>query len=197
MFEKRTKWKIVRVTAFWVFVGYLYIHRDDIFEDLRHMMRESKWEQEEPRGTLIDGKKNGEWITYFTNERPAKVENYRNDTLHGPQIRYTPDGVLQFRGKYNMGMLVDSAFSYYGNGKLNYMHCYDSAGTFHGPFSIYEPNGQLTQSGQYTNGKYDGEFRRYFTTGEIREIQHYDMGQRVGLWIKFSPAGDTLEVEHY
>src|SRR5690606_17458969 len=117
--DKRTKFKITLITIVGVLVALVYINRGQLTREFKFRQSEKEWEKEEPRGQINDGKKIGEWTTYFKNGQIASVENYKNDTLHGRQIHYTPSGRYNLRANYRMGVKVDSFFLYTGNGDLN------------------------------------------------------------------------------
>lgn len=185
------------MTIFWVFIGYLYIYRGHIMTDFRRITTKEKWETEDPRGKLINGKKNGEWVTYFVNGQLARVDNYRDDTLHGRQIHYTPEGFYKLRAIYKMGIKIDSFYSYNSNGQVNIINYRDSTGTPQGRMWTYDANGQMIQTGQYKDGKFDGEFRTFYRTGQVKTIEQYTTGKRIGTWLEFSIDGDTTKIEQY
>jgi antitoxin component YwqK of YwqJK toxin-antitoxin module len=195
--DKRTKLRVIKITVFWIFMAYLYIYHEQIITDFKHIGTKEKWEKEEPKGQLINGKKNGNWKTYFTNGRLAAVENYKDDTLHGLQTHYSPEGGYKARSNYNMGIKVDSFLLYNSNGLLNFEEYRDSTGTPQGQFRVYDTNGQLIQLGQYKDGKFDGEFRTFYQTGKLKTIEHYRQGERIGTWIGLSTKGDTTKLEQY
>jgi hypothetical protein len=195
--DKKTKLKVIRITIFWVVIGYLYIYRGQIVADFRHIMNKEKWETEEPRGNLINGKRDGEWITYFVNGQLAAVENYRNDTLHGRQIHYSPQGFYKLRANYKMGIKVDSFYLYNSNGQVNIIDYRDSTGTPQGQLRTYDTNGQMIQTGQYKDGEFDGEFRTFYRTGQLETIKYFTRGKRIGTWLEFSIDGDTIQIEQY
>lgn len=152
--DKKVKLKVIGITIFWVFIGYLYIYRGQIVADFRHIMTKEKWETEEARGKLINGKRNGEWVTHFVNGQLAAVENYRNDTLHGPQIHYAPEGFYKLRANYRMGIKVDSFFLYTSNGQVNIMNYRDSTGTLQGPTTPRLRSPSLPRGGNVSESVY-------------------------------------------
>lgn len=195
--DKRTKFKVTIITIIGVIVTVIYINRSQLINEFRFAQRKKEWVREEPEGQLINGQKNGEWTTYFKNGKLASVETYRNDTLHGKRIHYTPDGHYNARANYNMGVKVDSFFLYNSSGKVNLEEYRDSTGKQQGLFRVYDTNGQLISIGQYKDGKFDGELKAFFKTGQLKTVEHYKLNERIGKWIELSEKGDTIKIENY
>ena len=195
--DKKTKLKVTLITIVGVVVALIYFRRESLISDFKREQRQIEWEKNEPQGQLINGHKNGEWKTFFKNGQLARAENYINDTLHGKQISFTPEGHFNSRAKYNMGVKVDSFFLYHSNGRINSEEFKDSLGRMHGLFKIYDSNGQTIQIGQSIHGEFDGEFRTFFNTGQLKTIKYYKLGEPTGQWIEFSDKGDTIKVEQY
>ncbi len=195
--DKRTKFKVAIITIAGVFVTFIYINRELLIREFSYAQSEKEWEKQESKGQLIGGCKDGEWITYFKNGQLARLENYENDTLHGKQIWYTPDGHYNLRANYNMGVKVDSFFMYDSKGRLNLEEFRDSTGNQQGTFKVYNTSGQIIQIGQYKDGRFDGEFKTFFIKGQLKSIEHYRMNDRIGKWIELSDNGDTIKLEQY
>lgn len=195
--DKRTKLKVTLITIVGVLVTFIYINQGQLMREFRFAQSEKEWEKEEPKGQINIGQKNGEWTTYFKSGQLASVENYKNDTLHGRQIHYTPSGRYNLRANYKMGVKVDSFFLYTGNGDLNLEEYRDSTGKQQGTFKVYDTNGQIIQVGNYKDGKFDGQFKTFYSTGQLKAIEHYRMNERIGKWIELSDKGDTLKTERY
>ncbi len=195
--DKRTKFKVTLITIIGVLGAFIYITRGQLIREFKFTQRKKEWAKEAPRGQLINGLKNGEWTTYFKNGQLASIENYKNDSLHGRQIHYTPSGRYNLRANYNMGIKVDSFFLYTGNGDLNLQEFRDSTGKPQGTFRVYDANGTIIQIGNYKDGKFDGEFKTFFSTGQLKAIEHYSMNNRIGKWIELSDKGDTVKTEQY
>lgn len=195
--DKRTKLKVTSITIVGILVTFIYINRGQLIREFQFAQSEKEWQKEEARGQINNGQRNGEWTTYFKNGRLASVENYKNDTLHGRQIHYTPSGRYNLRANYKMGVKVDSFFLYTGDGDLNFEGYRDSTGKQQGIFKIYDANGRVIQIGNYKDGIFDGEFKTFYSNGQLKAIEHYRMNERVGKWIELSDKGDTLKTEEY
>ncbi|WP_375579360.1 hypothetical protein ABWH96_20535 [Marivirga tractuosa] len=193
--DKKTKIKVTLITIVGLIVAYIYFNRIQLIDDLKFVQRQNKWEKEKPKGQLINGRKNGEWTTYFKNGQLASIENYKEDTLHGTQIYYTPKGLYKLKANYYNGIKVDSFLMYTVNGTLNFEEFRDSMGRRQGLFKVYDSNGQITQIGEYKDGEFNGEFRTFFNTGQLKTIKNYKLGAPTGRWIELSETGDTIKVE--
>jgi antitoxin component YwqK of YwqJK toxin-antitoxin module len=199
--DKRTKFKVTVITIIGVFVAFLYINRRQILSELKWSYKVARsnreWEKEEPKGQLINGKKNGRWTTFFKNGRLESDENYLNDTLHGRQLIYYPTGQLYIKRTYSKGKEIDSTFWYHDNGQIHIEEFRDSLGRKQGLFKIYYSNGQPSQIAYSKDGKLDGESRSFYDNGQPWDNREYKLGKSVGTRIEFSKAGDTIRVEKY
>jgi antitoxin component YwqK of YwqJK toxin-antitoxin module len=101
-----------------------------IFELIRHRgdFRDYQNMTQPPKGTLILGKKEGQWKTYYLNGQIAGIDHYRHDTLDGQSLVYAPNGNLRSKITHNMGLPIDSFLIYTEEGTLNVMRIYDSSG---------------------------------------------------------------------
>lgn len=56
--------------------------------------------------TTINGLKEGESITYFTNGKVRFIKRYKNDKLHGVSELYRENGDLEVKSKFNNSNLI-------------------------------------------------------------------------------------------
>jgi|SRR5690606_25568091 len=195
--DKKTKFKVTIITIIGVIAAFIYINRGHLIREFKFAQREKEWKKEEPKGQLINGKKNGLWTTHYKNGQLESSESYLNDTLHGRQLIYYPSGQLHIKRTYLKGKEIDSTFWYHSNGQINVEEFRDSLGRKQGLFKIYHANGQPSQIAYSKDGEFDGESLSYFDNGQPWHIKHYKLGERVGTWIEFSKTGDTIKVEKY
>ena len=199
--DKRTKFKVTIITILGVIVAFVYINFGRWFSNFKMAVEVARsnreWEKESPIGHLVNGKKTGEWKTLFKNGRLESIENYRNDTLNGPQQIYYPDGQLYIQRTYLNGKEIDSTIWYHSNGQIYIEEYRDSLGRKQGLFKIYHSNGQPSQIAYSKDGKLDGQSRSFYDNGQPWDIRDYKLGKSIGTRIEFSKTGDTLKVERY
>ncbi len=89
------------------------------------------------KGRFANGKKNGTWITYYQNalgaDRMERLENWKDDVLHGAFIFYNADGSKREAGEYFMNR-KHGTWSVWQNGMLFSEFHYDKGirvGTWH------------------------------------------------------------------
>jgi uncharacterized protein len=195
--DKRTKLKVTIITIVGVIMGFLYINRGQLVREFKFAQREKEWRKEEPKGQLINGKKNGIWTTLYKNGQLVSSESYLNDTLNGTQLIYFPSGQLHIKRTYLKGKEIDSTIWYHDNGQVHIQEFRDSLGRKQGLFKILYSNGQPSQIAYSKDGKLDGQSQSFFDNGQPWDIRNYKLGERIGTWIEFSKTGDTVKVERY
>ena len=152
---------------------------------------------EQPTGAIDNGKKQGEWKTYYTNGRIAKIENYQNDTLHGEILYYDDKGKLNGKGFYKMGVRVDSSHMYFPNGKAKLEEWKDSSGKTQGLFKVYYQNGQPSQIGYMKDNYLDDTCNTFFKNGQLKVVEFYKEKKKEGVWQYFSNEGKLIRTEQY
>ena len=97
------------------------------------------------KGTLLNGKLNGELTVYFKNGNKKFISNYKDGILHGVWSDYYPNGVLLSSRKYADGKMIEHEH-YFVNGQIQ---------------SEIRP-GKATQ--------YDTAFS-YYSTGQVKQMK--------------------------
>ena len=70
-------------------------------------------------GTIINGKRDGFWESYYENGQLNWKGNYKDDCLDGPWEYYYDNGQLSYKGNY-IGGKEDGIFEHYKeNGKFH------------------------------------------------------------------------------
>ena len=69
-------------------------------------------------GTIINGKRDGFWESYFENGQLNWKGSYKNDNLDGPWEYYHKNGQLSFKGNYVDGKEEGSFEHFKENGKF-------------------------------------------------------------------------------
>jgi len=70
------------------------------------------------KGTLLNGKLNGELTVYFKNGNKKFISNYKDGILHGVWNDYYPNGVLLSSRKYADGKIIGYGTHYFVNGQI-------------------------------------------------------------------------------
>jgi len=70
------------------------------------------------KGTLVNGKLNGELTVYFKNGNKKSVFNYKDGILHGIWSEYYPNGVLMNSRIYTDGKIIKDDGYYFVNGQI-------------------------------------------------------------------------------
>jgi len=148
-------------------------------------------------GQTINGKKEGEWKTYYTNGQVAKIETYLNDTLNGQISYFDEKGKLKGKLFYRMGIKVDSSKMYFPNGQANLEEWKDSSGKTQGLFKVYHQNGQLSQIGYMKDNYLDDTCKTFFDNGQLKTIEFYKNRKKEGTWKYFSKKGSLIRTEVY
>jgi antitoxin component YwqK of YwqJK toxin-antitoxin module len=154
-------------------------------------------ETKTPVGTTTNGKKQGEWKTYYENGQVAKIENYLNDTLNGQLIYFNNKGKIKGKQFYRMGVKVDSSKMYFSNGKANLEEWKDSSGNTQGLFKVYHTNGQLSQVGYMKDNYLDDTCKTFFDNGQLKTVEFYKNRKKEGTWQYFSKKGNLIRTEIY
>ncbi|WP_445747275.1 hypothetical protein [Polaribacter sp.] len=144
-------------------------------------------------GTYKNDKKDGKW-TIYEFEKVRKVENYKDDNLHGEEITYFKNGKISSRGNYVNDEADGQHITYYENGFISAIENY-KIGVEHGKFISYFENGKLEASTNFVNGIEDGEFIEYDEDGKIINKGMYKNGEKIGPWIETKFQKATLGSE--
>lgn len=147
-------------------------------------------------GQTQNGLKQGTWKYFDRLGRTAKIQNFKNDTLHGEEKLFDSEGKLGLHNFYKMGVMVDTS-KFYRGGWLNSIEYRDSNGVLQGEFRVLTEQ-RVIQIGNYKDGKFHGTFKTFDDeTGKIKELYFYNEGEKTGTWVYFGNQGDTLRIETY
>lgn len=128
-------------------------------------------------GTLLNGKKSGPWLEFhpkdgrlksftsyadglkngmhmtLTDRGQVTLESYyKEDQLHGRQVKYKFGSRIEEESEYNMGVLNGVFKSYNSTGKLQREIHYKD-GQLHGKNAFYDEEGNMTMEYQYEDGE--------------------------------------------
>lgn len=80
-----------------IVIGIFIVYKTIMsYKKFRNIEKYAQYETNGSSGKMENGLKQGEWRDYFVNGRLALTTNYKNDTLDGIRMGYTPNGELAF-----------------------------------------------------------------------------------------------------
>ena len=106
------------------------------------------------QGSLKNGKKDGDWVSFHSNGQLSSKGNYKNGKKEGIWVTYWSTGQLWHSETHK-------------NGKTE------------GDWVSYHPNGKVSFKGNYKNGKREGIFFTYNETGGVRFKDTYKDGVKI------------------
>lgn len=124
-------------------------------------------------GTLVNGKKNGSWTTYYPNKEKAikTLASYVNDELNGVFLTFSNRGQLETLTTYANGVYD----GYYAKYKFS----------------------NIIESGTFINGKIEGVLKKFYDNSKIQMEAHYKNGVQHGNYKYFDNTGNvTMEFEY-
>ena len=139
--------------------------------------------------TYKKGKKNGREILYYPDGSVQVDVHNRNGVNHGRSTSYYQNGRVEWTKGYRDGklhgerILRDSTGALY-NGE--YLTVFRSGARYlsvctngrpHGKLTMLRPSGEVSYTGNYTNGFPDGEFLYFDNEGEVWRKEYYIMGK--------------------
>lgn len=79
-------------------------------------------------GIFKDGKRNGQWTSYYQNGKKQSVNYYLDDQTHGDYMLYHENGIIKIEGEYNFGIQTGGWKAYDEDGTLLTYNYYDAEG---------------------------------------------------------------------
>jgi len=115
----------------------------------------------EEEGELVNGVKNGTWVTYYPNDgRVKSVTNFVNGKKNGLHMEMTNRGQVDLQCFYADDIL-DGKWSKYKFGNRLEKEVNYKMGKFDGFYREYHSNGKMMREIQYKNGIKDGMFKQF------------------------------------
>ena len=116
-------------------------------------------------GKLRNGKKEGEWVSYFHSNGEKKYEwNYKDGERDGLWTGWYENGQKEEEGTYKDG-------------------------EWNGLWTWWYSNGQKKAEGTYKNGKKDGLWTGWYSNGQKKAKGTYKDGEKDRLWTKWYKNG--------
>lgn len=124
------------------------------------------------------GVRNGKSVEYYSNGKPDKELNFRNDTLNGVQKMYYENGNLRSEANVTMGKYNGAYLEYFESGRLK-RKMYYANDTINGTETVYNEQGIIISEVQIKNEVLDGECKYYHANGTLWTIRTFKAGN---LW---------------
>ncbi len=117
------------------------------------------------KGLLVNEKKEGQWVEYYTDGQIAELTNWKNGLLDSVQLRYHRNGIIKERAYVKEGEFVGYITLYYDNGVRKGRTLYEN-GKAIPPYQFFDAEGNMIKSGPYKSG-----YVYYYdvTTGEVKD----------------------------
>ena len=125
-------------------------------------------------GDSINGKKEGEWSTYYRNGALKNKGKYLNDYKIGVWTDYYDTGELEKEIRFQLGKKHGRTKIFYKNGTIKALLSYKE-GKEDGVSEYFDQDGHLQMKAYYKNGKEDGALE-YYDKGELVNIEFWQNG---------------------
>ena len=94
------------------------------------------------RKSYLDGRLEGEWVTYFTNGNLESKRSYKNGEKHGNHLGYFVNGVKKFQYYFENGFAQGKHFRWYADGRLACEMSYVNGHEL-GAQKVWRPDGKM------------------------------------------------------
>ncbi|MBR9923219.1 MAG: hypothetical protein GYB31_20505 [Bacteroidetes bacterium] len=145
-----------------------YVYRNDSYDRILE------------EGIIVNGKREGLWITYHDNEKqiPKVMASYVNGKLNGAYTEFNTRGGITLL-KHYVNDVLDGKSIEFKNGRLVEVANYRK-GQYHGMVTTYfERSDQKQTEAQFKAGKQDGLLRYYNEEGQVVMEYVYENGEKV------------------
>ncbi len=139
-------------------------------------------------GEVIDGVKNGTWITYHPEgERAKSITNYVNGRKNGLHLEMNNRGQVELQCFYADDVL-DGKWAKYKFGSRPEKEVTYKMGNFDGVYKEYHGNGKLQKEVNYKDGVQHGSFKQYNDQEQLVMEYEYADGKKVSGGVVTPPA---------
>lgn len=153
--------------------------------------------QLEQQVTFVNGKEDGEIITYFKSGCTQVVENYVQGIENGTfTVYYDSTGIVQKESNFYMGQFEGHQYQLTKNGDTVISEYYTND-LLNGMRRDFHPEGKLRTEVNYTDGLINGMYKRYSPEGVLLEEIPYKNGKRNGVLKSYFDDGVVLAVENW
>ncbi|WPN56863.1 toxin-antitoxin system YwqK family antitoxin [Pseudomonas sp. P9_31] len=137
----------------------------------------------------MNGKRQGEMLTYSDSGIVTKRAHYLNDELDGWETTYHDNGKKSESYNWHSGQRVDGEYLEYDEngaviGRVSYRN-----DVLDGPIFGYYPDGTIEHRGQFVDGKKVGPSLSYYPDGTLQSSGDYVDNKPLGWHIQYHPNG--------
>lgn len=116
---------------------------------------------------------------------------------HGAYRAFYEDGTVQTKGFFALGQR-DSTWAFFDStGRKTLEHTWKEGRRWNGPFTLYWPNGEISEHGFYREGIWHGAYTSYFQSGQIEIRTQYVDNQLHGTYAEYYETGARKLVGRY
>ena len=184
--------KKVILTIIFICIAFVYtdaqrfdIYKGDTINYINnHNQKEGPWiifkdgtDKIFQEGSYLNGKKEGLWTAYYSNEHKKSEISYIQGEKRGYAKTYFENGNTAEEGTWLADKWVGKYKSYYKNGKLTYSWNYNDKGTRSGYQEYFYKNGKIKITGEWEDGKEKGIIREYYSSGALKAEKTFDEGK--------------------
>lgn len=128
-------------------------------------------------GEVVNGLKEGAWVTYNEEGFPETLTTYLKGKKHGVALTFERNGALKSKQYYNLDVKEGEFLSYNGR-RLSERKTY-VGGELNGLLVTYYNDGKVQQEAPYVNGKLDGLGKWFNQQGALSIAYIYEDGELV------------------
>jgi len=143
-------------------------------------------------GTLKGGKPDGTWREYDEAGTLRRFGQYIAGDQHGLWRAWYPNGARRGQGQYLADAPQGVFHEYHPSGNLWQKYAYDSEGYLHGPWLMWDDEGDVSEMGAYYHGEPDGPWWIWHASGQMTEAMEFDKGAEVGLFTEWDEHGAMI-----
>ncbi|NVO83398.1 hypothetical protein [Hymenobacter terrestris] len=147
-------------------------------------------------GRYDKGRQVGRWQAFYVSGKPSEEQNFDPATgeLHGTYKDYDAQGRLSAELDYVQGRVVRMAYFDAAGKPLSQTKVAAKGST---SFKGQYPDGKLSVTGAYLDGKMNGEWRLFRRDGSLRVVRNYRQGQREGVEELYTSTGRLQQRSAY
>lgn len=151
---------------------------------------------DKPNVTDAKGLRQGEWAQKYSNGQYKYVATFKDGRPVGSVIRYAEDGKKTVSMTYDADTDTCRVITYHENGRMASQGQYFDQKR-EGYWKIYDTEGHLLATDQYSAGRRHGLQTIRFDNGKVSEMITWVDGVKSGEYLKFYPDGSKHTVASY